>query len=74
VHLIYLSPEDCVSSLVAALVDSSKQAASKQAVRRGKRKASALQANHHIYRTAMTRKSIGCLNDLQWPKGCSITN
>jgi hypothetical protein len=67
VHLIYLSPEDGVSSLVAALVDSPKQQA-----RRGKRNASALQVNPHIYRKAMTRKSIGCLNDLNWPEGCSI--
>jgi hypothetical protein len=59
VHLIYLSPEDGVSNLVAAMVNPPMMLVS-------------LSDEWYLYQRVMTRESIVCLESLTWRAGCSI--
>ena len=67
IQLIYLSPEDDVASLVASQVTPPTL--------------DAISTRHdgdtsvcQITRRAMSKDSISCLQDLQWPDGCSLNS
>ena len=67
IQLIYLSPEDDVASLVTSLVSPPTLDA---VATRQDRDTSVCK----ITRRAMSKDSISCLRDLQWPDGCSLNS
>jgi hypothetical protein len=62
VHLIYLSPEDAVMDLVNSLVTPPTHDSI----------TTQRQPSQRINRRAISKNSIDCLRDLQWPAGCSL--
>jgi hypothetical protein len=69
VHLIYLSPEDDVMKLVHNLVTPPKISVSERTTRSNGNPQQKLQ----VLRRAISKDSVECLVDLQWPEGCSLS-
>ena len=67
IHLIYLSPEDDVMNLVGNLVTPPTITVSGTATRSNENP-----QPWRVERRAISKNSIGCLVDLQWPDGCSL--
>ena len=67
IQLIYLSPEDDVASLVTSLVSPP----TLDAVATTQDRDTSV---CKITRRAMSKDSISCLRDLQWPDGCSLNS
>jgi hypothetical protein len=67
VHLIYLSPEDDVMDLVSNLVTpQTKSVPGRTAI------SNQNPGPWRVERRAISKNSIACLKDLQWPDGCSL--
>lgn len=68
IHLIYLSPEDEVTLLVAPLVNPP------TLTRRSSMRNLETPANPKITRRAISKNSFACLVDMPWPSGCSLNS
>jgi hypothetical protein len=67
IHLIYLSPEDDVMDLVSNLVKPPTKTVSGRSTRSNQNP-----GQWRVERRAISKNSIACLLDLQWPEGCSL--
>jgi hypothetical protein len=68
VHLIYLSPEDDVMDLVGNLVTPPTKTVPGRTTRSNQNP-----RPWRVQRRAISKNSIECLQDLQWPDGCSLS-
>ena len=69
VHSLYLSPQNEVRELVHGhSVPIEYRSIATSATR------SAGDEERVIFRSAMSKNSVACLTDLQWPDGCSLEN
>ena len=68
VHLIYLSPEDDVMDLVGNLVTPPTKTVPGRTTRSNQNP-----RPWRVQRRAISKNSIECLKDLQWPDGCSLS-
>jgi hypothetical protein len=63
VYLLYLGPEDAVTDLVSKLTEPPTF---------GGRSTRSTDCDETVHRRAISKDSISCLVDLQWPDGCSL--